>query len=205
MHTLDNPGGFIVALLLFQLIPGPGSLNILRATAQHGTAAGFAAVAGTLGGGLACMLAAASGLEAVFRGQPQLLQLLQTLGSAYLAWLGWRLLQARSAGARAVTPAAPTLVAHARQALVVSLANPKVLLFYFALLPLFFRAPVSSASLATMVACVLGVGGAWQSLLVLGGQAAARRLAGLPGVRQGAERMVGVVLVGLAMKMLLLA
>lgn len=205
MHAIDNPGGFIAALLIFQLIPGPGSLNILRTTARHGTSAGFAAVVGTLAGGLLCMLAAACGLEALFRGQPQLLRLLQMLGSAYLAWLGWRLLQTRAHRAAAATQAPPSLLAHARQAMVVSLTNPKVLLFYFALLPLFFRAPVTTGSLATMVACVLGVSGAWQTLLVLGGHAAARRLARHPGVKQGAERLVGVVLVGFALKMLAVA
>ena len=205
MHALDNPGGFIAALLIFQLIPGPGSLNILRATAQHGTLAGFAAVAGTLAGGLLCMFAAASGLEAVFRGQPQLLHLLQVLGSAYLAWLGWRMLQRGRVTDAVVPPAPPSLFVHVRQALVVSLTNPKVLLFYFALLPLFFRAPVTNDSLSTMVACVIGVSGAWQSLLVVGGHAAARRLAGHPGLRQGARQLVGIVLVGFAMKMLVFA
>ena len=92
MHSIENPGGFIVAVLIFQMIPGPGSLNILRATANHGTRAGFAAMAGTLGGGLVCMLAAASGVEALFRGQPEMLHLLQVAGSCYLAWLGWRLM-----------------------------------------------------------------------------------------------------------------
>ena len=144
MHSIDNFGGFVVAILIFQMIPGPGSLNILRATARHGTRAGFAAMAGTLLGGLLCMLAAASGLEAVFRGQPKALQALQVGGSLYLAWLGWRLLAAEASVRTAGVDAAPSLFLHLRQALLVSLSNPKVLLFYFALLPLFLRAPVTA-------------------------------------------------------------
>lgn len=203
MHSIDNPGGFIAAILIFQMIPGPGSLNILRATARHGTRAGFAAMTGTLLGGLLCMLAAASGLEAVFRGQPEALHLLQVGGSAYLAWIGWRLFAAQAPVGAANGEGAPSLLRHLRQALVVSLTNPKVLLFYFALLPLFLRAPVTPGSLATMVVCVTGTSFAYQSTLVLAGDAAAKRLARLPGARQLAQRLAGVILVAFAVKVLL--
>ena len=203
MHSIDNFGGFVVAILIFQMIPGPGSLNILRATARHGTRAGFAAMAGTLLGGLLCMLAAASGLEAVFRGQPKALQALQVGGSLYLAWLGWRLLAAEASVRTPGVDAAPSLFLHLRQALLVSLSNPKVLLFYFALLPLFLRAPVTAESLATMVACVTGISLVYQSLLVFAGGAAAQRLARSPGVREAAQRLAGVLLVGFAVKLML--
>ena len=203
MQPIDNPGGFIVAILIFQMIPGPGSLAILRATARHGRRAGFASVAGTLCGGLICMLAAASGLEAVFRGQPEALSVLQAAGSAYLAWLGWRLLSAGQPTTAADGAAAPSTVRLLGQALVVSLSNPKVLLFYFALLPLFFRAPITTESLATMVVSVSGISLAYQSGLVLAGNAAARWLSRLPGARQTAQRLAGVLLVGFAVKLML--
>ena len=203
MHSIDNFGGFVAAVLIFQMIPGPGSLNILRATARHGTRAGFAAVAGTLLGGLLCMLAAASGLEAVFRGQPKALHVLQVGGSLYLAWLGWRLLAAEVSARAPRVDAAPSLFVHLRQALVVSLSNPKVLLFYFALLPLFVRAPVTPESLATLVVCVSGVSLVYQSVLVLAGGAAAQRLSRSPGVRDAAQRLAGVLLVGFAVKLML--
>lgn len=203
MHSIDNPGGFLVAILVFQMIPGPGTLNILRATARDGTRAGFAAMAGTLLGGLVCMLAAASGLEAVFRGQPEALRAMQAGGSAYLAWIGWRLLAAAASARAGAAATERSLFLHLRQALVISLTNPKVLLFYFALLPLFLRAPVTTESLTTMVACVSGVSLAYQSTLVLAGGAAARRLARLPGARQVAQRLAGAILVGFALKLVL--
>ena len=203
MHSIDNPGGFLVAVLVFQMIPGPGSLNILRATARHGTRAGFAAVTGTLLGGLFCLLAAASGLEAVFRGQPAALHALQVGGSLYLAWIGGRLLATEASARAPGADVAPSLFLHLRQALVVSLTNPKVLLFYFALLPLFLRAPVTAESLGAMVVCVGGVSLAWQSLLVLAGGAAAQHLSRLPGAREAAQRLAGVILVGFAVKLML--
>lgn len=203
MQSIDNPAGFIAAILVFQMIPGPGSLTILRATAQHGRKAGFASVAGILCGGLFCMLAAASGLEAVFRGQPEALAVLQAAGSAYLAWLGWRLLATRGAAHTTQSAGPPSTPRLFGQAFVVSLSNPKVLLFYFALLPLFFRAPITLASLAIMVVSVSGISLLYQTGLVLAGKAAAHRLARLPGVRQAAERLAGALLVGLAVKLML--
>ena len=203
MQSIQNPGGFVVAILLFQMIPGPGTLAILRATARHGTRAGCAAMAGTLLGGFCCMAAAASGLEALFRGQPDALHALQVAGSAYLAWMGWRLIRLQRSGPTADhASAAPSLFRHLRQAFTVSLTNPKVLLFYFALLPLFLRAPVTPASFAVLVACVTGTSLAWQSALVFGGNAAARRLAGQPGAALLARRLAGVLLVGFAVKVL---
>jgi len=202
MHSLDHPGGFIVAVLVFQLIPGPGTLAILRATSQHGMKAGFASVSGTLLGGLLCMLAAASGLEAVFRGSPQAMHLLQTAGSLYLAWMGWRLMKICAHASGTAETAAPGWGRHLRQALAVSLTNPKVILFYFALLPLFFRAPVTAESFGTMVACVSGISLLYQGGLVVAGHAAARRLGRLPSVRRVVQRVAGLALIGFAIRLL---
>lgn len=202
MHPIDHPGGFIVAVLIFQLIPGPGTLAILRATGQHGMKAGFASVAGTLLGGLLCMLAAASGLEAVVRGRPEALHLLQTAGSLYLAWMGWRLMKNRAAAAGQAGTDAPGWGRHLRQALAISLTNPKVILFYFALLPLFFRAPITAASFGTMVACVSGISLLYQGALVMAGNAAARRLGRLPSLRRVVQRLAGLALIGFALRLL---
>lgn len=203
MQSIQNPGGFIVAILLFQMIPGPGTLNILRATARDGVRAGVAAMAGTLLGGFCCLAAAASGLEAVVRGQPDALRLLQVAGSLYLAWMGWRLVARDRTGAAAgAAEPPPSLARHLRQAFAVSLTNPKVLLFYFALLPLFLRAPVTPASFGMLVLCVTGTSLVWQSALVVGGNAAARRLASRPGVGLAAQRVAGVLLVGCAVKVM---
>ncbi|WP_046111955.1 LysE family translocator [Aquincola tertiaricarbonis] len=202
MHSIDSLGSLVLAVLVFQLIPGPGTLAILRTTAQHGMRAGFASVSGTLLGGLLCMLAAASGLEAVFRGHPQALHLLQAGGALYLGWMGCRLMRPAAVAAPAGVPAAPGWACHCRQALAVSLTNPKVILFYFALLPLFFRAPVTAESLATMVGCVSGISLLYQAGLVLAGHAAARRLGRLPSLRRLVQRAAGVALIGFAIRLL---
>lgn len=205
MTNIQHQGSFIAAVLIFQLMPGPGTLNILRASADHGLRAGFAASAGTVLGGLLCMGAAVSGLEAVLRGQPGVIQCVQWAGSAYLAWMGWSLLarHRRARQAAAAGRAAPTLLCQASTALAVSLTNPKVILFYFALFPLFLQGQVGGPALATMVLHVTGISLAWQGLLVVGGNAAARRLQQLPAVGRMAQRLAGLALMGCAVKLVL--
>ncbi len=203
MSTFDPSDRPVPAVLVFQAIPGPGTFTILRVTANHGLKAGFACVAGTLLGGLVCMLAAMSGLEAVFRGQPDAVQALRCAGALYLAWMGWRLFdQRRRTGAPDVPAVAPPLWRHLRQALAVSLTNPKVLLFYFALLPLFVRPPVTAMSLASVALCVCGVSFAWQGGLVLLGNTVARTLGALPSARKIAKQLAGLLFIGFAVKLL---
>jgi len=202
MQPIDQPGSFILAVLVFQMIPGPGTLTILRATANHGIRAGFASVAGTLLGGLLCMLAAASGLEAVFRGQPEATQALKWAGSLYLAWMGWRMVAQVGELHAPQAQAAPGFGRLLRNSLAISLTNPKVLLFYFALLPLFVRPPFTAMSLATMVGIVTGTSLLYQGGLVLAGNSVMRRLRKLPSARSAAQRLAGVAFIGFAVKLL---
>jgi leucine efflux protein len=203
MHVIEQPGSFIAAVLVFQLIPGPGTLNILRATADRGISAGFASVAGTLLGGLVCMLAAASGLEAVFRGQPEATQALKCAGAVYLAWMGWKLLSRVGELRADRRAAAPTLAEHLRAALTVSLTNPKVILFYFALLPLFVQAPFTLSSLAQIAGIVTGISLLYQGALVLVGNTVVQRLRALPSARSVAQRLAGLAFIAFALKLAL--
>lgn len=61
MSGIHNYMGFVLAILLFQINPGPGTITILNITARYGGRAGLAAVSGTLCGDAACMLAAVAG------------------------------------------------------------------------------------------------------------------------------------------------
>jgi len=67
MFDIQNYTSFVLAVLVFQLIPGAGTIAIRNATARNGAAAGMAAVAGTLAGDFVFMAAAAAGLAAVMR------------------------------------------------------------------------------------------------------------------------------------------
>ena len=157
---------FLLAILIFQAVPGPGTLAILKASAA-GRRAGLTTVLGTLSGDAVYMFAAAVGLAAFVSARPMILNGLQWFGVAYLCWLGLKLLLGKkhSAGNGAASE-----VGHRqyfRRAFVISLTNPKVMLFFVAFFPLFMRPEAGALTLLAMALIVTFTSGLYQSLLVL--------------------------------------
>ncbi len=200
---IQNYASFLAAILVFQMIPGAGTLAILEATGRHGVGAGLAAVMGTLAGDFLFMVAAVAGLAAVMNASPGLFQAMQWFGAAYLAWIGWQLLRRDPAAAGPADGRPRTRWASFRRAFAVSLTNPKVMLFFVAFFPLFLRPDAPAATLAVMMAHVTLLSLAWQAALVLAGNAVARRLRALPSARRLFTRLAGLALVGLGLKLAL--
>lgn len=200
MFEIQNYPSFIAAVIVFQIVPGPGTLAILNATARNGVAAGFGAVLGTLLGDFLFMVAAVAGLAAVLNANPMLFQALQWFGAAYLCWMGLQLLRtpvSEDAKPEAIKSAA----VYFRQACAVSLTNPKVVLFFVAFFPLFLRPESSSVTLLVMMAHVTILSFVYQAGLVLLGNAVAARLRRFPSVRKIATRLAGIALVGFSIKL----
>jgi threonine/homoserine/homoserine lactone efflux protein len=183
-------------VLVFQVIPGPGTLAILNATARNGVSAGMGAVAGTLLGDFIYMLAAAVGLATVMRANQTLFNALQWFGAGYLVWMGLRLLRAQVTGAQGTPEPRRTGWIYFRQAFAVSLTNPKVALFFVAFFPLFLRADSSPVTLGMLMLHVTVLSLLYQGGLVLTGNAVARQLASLPAARRLATRLAGAALIG---------
>jgi leucine efflux protein len=201
MFDIQNYGSFIAAIVIFQLIPGPGTLAILNATARNGVGAGLGAVLGTLAGDFLFMVAAAAGLAAVMNANPALFQALQWFGAAYLGWMGLQLLRARVAGDAATPELRRATSVYFRQAFAVSITNPKVVLFFVAFFPLFLRPDSSSLTIAAMMVHVTVISFLYQAGLVLAGNSIARRLEALPSARRIATRLAGVALIGFGIKL----
>ncbi|WP_434648257.1 LysE family translocator [Achromobacter piechaudii] len=201
MFDIQHYGSFIVAILIFQAVPGAGTIAILEATARDGKRAGMAAVTGTLVGDFLFMVAAAAGLAALMQAHPLIFQALQWSGVAYLLWLGVQLLRSRPGadGAEPVRDASPWRIL--RRALLVSLTNPKVMLFFVAFFPLFLTPQASAATLWAMMLHVTVLSLLYQSGLVLIGNIVARRCAALKGARTVATRLAGLALIGLSIKL----
>jgi len=193
---INDLGTFVVAVVLFLMLPGPGTFTLLTATARGGVRAGYATLAGLMLGDQILIAIAATGVAALLQAQPMLFAALRYVGAAYLIWVGINLLREPSVGAGGSAP-----VQHGRrwfrQALLVGVLNPKAILFYMAFFPLFIdplrqRGALTLATMAVLIA-VLSVG--WCSVLIFGGQFIARRLAGYPRVGVWLRRGVGVCLV----------
>jgi leucine efflux protein len=203
MFDIQNYASFIAAIVVFQLIPGPGTLAILNATARNGVRAGLGAVLGTLLGDFLYMVAAVLGLAAVMQANPQWFEALQWFGAAYLCWMGLGLLRAKVATGDAVPEARKSTWIYFRQAFAVSLTNPKVILFFVAFFPLFLRADAPPSTLVAMMVHVTAICFLYQTLLVFAGNAIAARLTGMPWARRIATRLAGFALVAFGVKLAL--
>ena len=201
MFGIQDYASFLAAIVVFQLVPGAGTLAILSATARNGVGAGFGAVLGTLAGDLLFMVAAVAGLAAVLTANPLLLQALQWFGAAYLCWLGLQLLRSPSPQGAASGEPRHSAWHCFRQALAVSLANPKVVLFFMAFFPLFLRPESSGATLVVMMAHVTLISFVYQTGLVLVGNAVAFRLRAFPAARRIASGLAGIALIGFGVKL----
>lgn len=201
MFEIQNYGSFIAAIVIFQMIPGAGTLAILNATARNGVAAGFGAVLGTLLGDIIYMVAAVAGLAALMQANPLLFQGLQWFGAAYLCWLGVQLLRAPAASNGSAEEPKKSARVYFRNGLAVALTNPKVILFFVAFFPLFIRPDGSSLTLLVMMLHITLISLVYQVVLVLLGNAAAIRLKALPLARAIATRVAGLALIGFGIKL----
>lgn len=200
MFDIQHYASFIAAVLIFQLIPGPGTFAILAATGRHGVSGGMAAVAGTLAGDAVWMLGAVLGLAALMQLHPEIFGALQTFGAVYLCWIGLQLLRKPTA-TRAAVPPAQRVWSSFRRALAICLTNPKAMLFFVAFFPLFISADASATTLTALLLHVTVISLIYQTILVFAGHWAARRLARICWLQTLARRLAGMALIGFGVKL----
>jgi leucine efflux protein len=191
----------IAATMVFLLLPGPGTFCVLTCTGQRGARGGFASLAGLMLGDVVLMFLAAIGVAALLQANPLLFNAMQYLGATYLGYLGLRLLLAKSGQGGAVVPFSNA--ADFRRGFLVTIVNPKAIVFYMAFFPLFID-PATHRGGRTFLAmgavissCTLFYG----TLLVLLGNAAAKRLAHNRRVAAFASKAAGVFLIGFGIKL----
>ena len=134
---------FVAACLLLAVTPGPNMALIIAATLSGGLGGGFATLAGTLTGLTLLVAVAAVGMTSVMLLMADWFDVVRWVGALYLVVLGGRQLMGwwrqRAAGPARLSrgPAPASGRARYLQGLVVSLSNPKVLLFLGAFFPQF--------------------------------------------------------------------
>ncbi|MFC8584581.1 leucine efflux protein LeuE [Streptomyces sp. NPDC057217] len=129
---------YLAGLVLIILLPGPNSLYVLSVAARKGTRTGYKAAAGVFTGDTVLMTLAALGAASLLQTTPVLFMIVKYAGAGYLAWMAYGMLRAAWSMWRsparpaeeetAGTPAAPAERPY-RRALIISLFNPKAILF----------------------------------------------------------------------------
>ncbi len=197
----DYPA-FVLAIWVFLLIPGPGNLVLIGSSGKGGVRGGLAATGGLIVGDQLLMWSAVAGLAALLKAAPGLFAAVQWLGAGYLVWLGIRMLRAKP-GSAPVLEVRPRQFF--RQALIITLLNPKAIVFYMAFFPQFvdpqqhrglltFGVMALTVALITLAYCLIAI-----TLT----RVAAERLRASPRIGVWMERVAGGLLLGFGIKLAL--
>ncbi len=154
MFGIADYGAFCAAILLFLALPGPGTFALITSTGKGGFRAGAAATAGVILGDQVLLWLAVAGVAALLAAHPAWFKAVQYLGAAYLGWIGLRLLLASGEGSASPVRIQPHH--YLRQALLITLLNPKAIVFYMAFFPLFID-PATHRGASTFAAMALTI------------------------------------------------
>ena len=195
---------FIATAFVLYATPGVDMLFTLTRTWQHGWRAGIAAALGITCGCVVHTLAAALGLAALLAASAVAFTVIKWLGALYLLWLAWGMLRAAvcdAAPAPITVPAAP-LRQIFLQGFLTNVLNPKVALFFLALLPQFIAAEASNKAAAFLFLGAVFVAGGAMFLFAL--VAVAQRVRTLPTgriARRGLNAAGGALFAALAVRL----
>ena len=202
MFGVADYWAFVVAVIVFLAIPGVGNLAIITSTTKGRVAGGLAATLGVIVGDQVLMWLAVAGVAAVLTANPALFGVVQYAGAIYLAYLGVRMMLAKPGDAPVLHMQPRRFF---RQAMLITLLNPKAIVFYMAFFPLFvdparhqglltFGVMALTIALLTLLYCVT---------LMCIVRFAADRVRASPRLTVWLNRIAGTLLVGFGAKLAL--
>ncbi|MFY7066054.1 leucine efflux protein LeuE [Nocardiopsis changdeensis] len=205
---------YLAGLVLIVLLPGPNSLYVLSVAARGGTRAGYTAAAGVFTGDAVLMLLAAAGAATLLKTNPVVFAVVKFAGAAYLVWMAFGML--RSAYAMWTTRHRRSLEQQAadasgaeaaerpyRRALVVSLFNPKVIVFLISFFVQFVDPayPYPAVSFLVLGLLLQLVSFLYLSALIFSGTRLAAAFRRRRRLSAGAASLAGALFLGFAVKL----
>ena len=134
-YGITDLAAFILGTIFIVLLPGPNSLYVMTIASRRGIGSGYRGACGIFVGDTILMILSATGVASLLQTTPALFLALKYAGAAYLAWLGIGLIRSawrmwRGGPVAAAAPAPADASRPFRTALVISLMNPKAILFF---------------------------------------------------------------------------
>jgi leucine efflux protein len=208
MFGITDLTTYIIGTIFIILLPGPNSLYVLSVAAKRGVRAGYQGAAAVVVGDTVLMVLAAAGVGTLLAAYPGVFTVIKYAGGAYLAWVGIQLIHgAIKHWQHGSVSADETVQADAanpfKRALVISLLNPKAMLFFVSFFIQFvdpaYPHPVLTFAILGGILQVISI--AYLSALILVGTRAAatfRRRHRLTAVMTGG---VGTLFIGFGAKL----
>ncbi|MFI6508078.1 leucine efflux protein LeuE [Streptosporangium sp. NPDC050855] len=214
---------YVVGAFFIVMLPGPNSLYVLGLAAQHGVRQGYRGAMGVFLGDAVLMVLAAAGAASLLTSTPILFAVVKYAGAAYLVWIGFQML--RSAWRSWRSPAAPGSASSAssagsagsagssgaagaagtapvrnpfRRALVISLMNPKAILFFISFFIQFVDPGYATPALSFLIlgAICQAFSALYLSVLIFGGAFLAARLRARRRLSAGLRTGAGALFIG---------
>ncbi|MQS13435.1 leucine efflux protein LeuE [Streptomyces kaniharaensis] len=211
MLGVNDLATYVLGALVIILLPGPNSLYVLSVAARKGIRTGYRAAAGVFLGDFTLISLTSLGAASLLKANPAVFAVVKLGGAAYLLWIGFGMLRAarqlwreRHAAADPVAEQAPEPIEHPfRRALVISLLNPKAILFLLSFFTQFvdpsYGQPALSFGLLGGILQTFSL--LYLSLLILAGTTLATAFRRRKGLSATLTSGVAVVFAGFAAKL----
>ncbi|MDQ0844641.1 leucine efflux protein LeuE [Streptomyces sp. V1I6] len=206
---------YLAGLVLIVLLPGPNSLYVLSVAARRGVRTGYQAAAGVWCGDTVLMVLSAAGVASLLQANAVLFGIVKYAGAGYLTWLAIGMLRAawsmwRTRGERTpdgvsaeVSAEGPAAERPFRKAFVISLLNPKAILFFIAFFVQFvdpaYAYPALSFTVLGALAQLTSV--LYLSVLIFTGTHLAAAFRRRRRLSAGATSAAGALFLGFAVKL----
>ena len=201
---------YVVGAFGIVLLPGPNSLFILSVATARGVKAGFQGALGVFLGDTVLLTLVGLGAAGLLRSTPALFMVVKYAGAAYLSWVGLQLVRtafqkwkAREVSSDVVVELPAHLAQPFRRALLVSLLNPKAILFLLSFFVQFFDPAYDTPVVPFLIlsAIVMGFSALYLSVLIFAGARLARSFSARRKVSAGLTSTVGAVFVWFGLKL----
>ncbi|GII57981.1 lysine transporter LysE [Planotetraspora thailandica] len=205
MDVYASIASFALVVGLLTITPGLDTALILRTSLLAGRRAAWGVVLGIQIGTLTWGLLTSVGLSALLAASHLAYEVLRWAGVAYLVWMGVQMLRTkRDADDDAPQPESPEggrWWPAFRRGLLTNLLNPKVGVFYVAMLPQFMPDGVPHAAMGLLLAGVHVCEGLVWSTLLIGFAGLVRGWLRKPSVKRGLDRLTGVIVIGFGLRL----
>lgn len=202
---------FIVGTIFIVLLPGPNSLYVIALASRRGIGVGYRGACGIFAGDAVLMLLSATGAASLLKSTPVLFWAIKLAGAAYLAWIGLCLLREcirrwhNRPGAAQTDQADDRIDGDDpfRKALLISLMNPKAILFFVSFFVQFVDPGYVHPELSFLIlgGIVQVCSALYLSALIFGGAGLARHFRARHRLSAAATGSVGSLFIGFGAKL----
>lgn len=212
MFGITDLTAYIIGSIIIILLPGPNSLYCLSVAAAHGVRKGYRAVAGIFVGDSILMLVTVLGVGGLLKLYPVLFNGIKLIGGVYLLYLGVKLLmgayqtfrhRALLADAEPKLSTPPKSQNFFYRALLLSLTNPKGILFFLSFFVQFvdpvYPHPFLSFFILAVILQIISIG--YQSVMVFSGKNLSRKFSQSPKLIISSMTFTGFIFIGFAINL----